>query len=787
MDPTELNDILDLPGGSQPPQDGQPTQPIQPEQSPVSVSTPAQDTAAAQPKTCLNLNDERKAWLLSRALGRIDDCRASMGVEFGLGEALHDSWAWLREIAREGYDGVYEWRKGYGGVFTENNWSMNVPKRFVRLMAAKVNADLIGTEPYFAAMPEKVGADKAALSKAVEKKIQTEIADSNLSEVLREAVRVAICIGERAVKLANVVDKTTYKGPAVVALGKDGQPLKTTTGDYIYPKDDTVADPEVQGQFRLEKDPNFVINQDSDFMTGPDGGFNYQRVENLPQTLTHRDGLEAGGLACMDFLYPIEVPSLDKADIMVHVYDEAQENLERMYPWERIKMPEGDSGALSQASQPILEQGEQDRWLRPRERPLINLHETYIRCDADESGQEQWIFALIDYKNRELIYCEYLAAMNLKMPPFVLIRGVESVPGRAYGSGVYKMFMDKNLFIDVQFNRIALKSSKDGSITFVHKDGTEETKAGLTVVVGDKKQYTIPANTLYGKDRPPVFRVNLNEVDEFGFKLLETMIQTGMLEFGIVSAADGSESDLNASGTATGIRNIERTGNLLHRMTEDMIAKDLEKILDLAADIVIENMPDNATMLDPDTQALMTLNKEEIRMLNRDVRLLLTKVRSEEAIQTSTQVVALLDAYYARPMWLRKKVRPEYINLLKNLDVQDADERLQEPTPQQISQEAAQMAQAQKKALQASESMKIDPSMLLPTEISQALSNMGITPDPSRLTQGASAQPQTPQGTASPAIAPPQPGDTGALSPVSPNTVQGPPGAPQASDPTQQK
>lgn len=745
MDHAEANDILGI-GAAQPDEAQQPA---------VSVSQPVADQPQAQPKTFLDLNDDRKQWLLKRALDRIDDCRASMGIEFGMGEALHGSWAWFREIAMQGYEGRYDWRMAYGGVFTENNWSMNVPKRFIRLMAAKVNSDLVGTEPYFAAMPEK--ADKADLSKAVEKYMQRKVSDSNLSEVLREAVRVAICTGEQPVKLAYVSDKTSFKGPAVVAIGTDGQPLKTTTGDYIYPKDGTVKDPDVEGQFRLEKDPNFVINAQSDFINPATGAFNYQKIDLLPQFLIHKDGLEAGGLKTQDFLYPVEVPSLDKADIMVHVYDEAQENLARMYPWEAIRLPEGDSGALSAASEANTEHGEQERFLRQRARPLVNVHETYIRCDADQDGQDEWIFAVIDYKSRELIYAEYLGAMNLKQPPFVLLRGVESVPSRAYGSGVYKMFMDKNLFIDVQFNRIALKSSKDGSITFVHKDGTEETKAGLTVTVGDKKQYTIPANSIYSKDKPPIFRVNLNEVDEFGFKLLETMIQTGMLEFGIVSAADGSESDLNASGTATGIRNIERTGNLLHRMTEDMIAADIEKILDLACDIIIENMPDAEAQYDHDTAALMTLNKEEIRMLRRDVRLLLTKVRSEEAIATSTQVVALLDAYYARPMWLRKIVRPEYIKLLKNLDVQDADERLKDPTEDQIQKEAESMQQQAQKALSSTEQIKLDGKVLMPSEIGQILqNNYKITPDPSRAQQTQGAQmPGSPQPTALPG-SPPQ-------------------------------
>lgn len=638
------------------------------------------------PKSYLKLSEERRAWLVQRACERIDECRARMGLVFGQGVAKPGSWAWDRQIAQMQYDGVFDWRREAGGVFLENNWSMNVPKRFIRLMTAKVASDLLGTEPYFSCMPER--AENAELAKEVEKTVQGAVESSNLSEVLREAVRVAITCGERAVKLTHVHDATEFRGPAVVAVDGEGIPITTSSGDYIYPKDDFVHDPEMEGRLILRKEPGFVIEPGSKLIDPGTGRLSYARVDDLQQRLVHKDGLEAGGISCEDFIFPIDVPSLEKADIMVHVYDDTLEALQQAWgdKTHNERFQFSATGALSQASQPVTQHGEQEAG-NPR-REMVNVHEVYIRCDADEDGKDEWIFLVLDFRARESIYEEYLGNLKMKEPPFKLIRGVESVPGRAYGNGVYKMFEHKSLFIDVQFNRVALKSSKEGSITFVHKDGTEESKSGIELTVGDKKSYVIPANSVYGKDRPPVFRVNLNEVDEYATNLLETMIQTGMLEFGIVSAADGAETDLNASGTATGVRNIERTGNLLHRMTEELMAKDIEGALRIATDIVLENMAPERSVFGKNETELLKLNRDEIRLLPRDVRLLLTKIRSEEGMAASAQVVQLLDAYYGRPKWLRKKVRPEYISQLKMLEVQDADERLEEPTDEEIAQEA---------------------------------------------------------------------------------------------------
>lgn len=347
----DTQSIYDIPGVS-------PSQQPQGEEPEQQSAPPVQPPAEAI--TYLNLNDQQKAWLIERACNRIDECRTKMGLVFGQGIARTGSWAWDRQIAQMQYDGVYEWRRNVGGVFLENNWSMNVPKRFIRLMTAKVCADLLGTEPYFAAMPEK--AQDAALSKAVEKYLQDEIADSNYSEMLREAVRVAITCGERAVKLSHVKDQTFYTGPAVVAVDQQqpAQPIVTPGGHHIFPKDDFVANQD-SGQVRLKKDPSYVLSKGHQHLNPITGKLDYQRVNNLQQTITHKDGLEAGGISCEDFIYPIDVSSLDKADIMVHVYDDTLEALQMAWgdKSDNPRFNISPTGPLSKASQPIEQQGEQ--------------------------------------------------------------------------------------------------------------------------------------------------------------------------------------------------------------------------------------------------------------------------------------------------------------------------------------------------------------------------------------------------------------------------------------------
>ena len=116
------------------------------------------------------------------------------------------------------------------------------------------------------------------------------------------------------------------------------------------------------------------------------------------------------------------------------------------------------------------------------------------------------------------------------------------------------MAKDKRLFIDLMFNRINFMASKAGSATFVCKDGIVQCKeGGLEFILGTDTVWEVPADSSWGPDKSPVWRANLAEVPEIAMKMMEEMSQAGELEFGVISAADGSANDLNSSGTATGV------------------------------------------------------------------------------------------------------------------------------------------------------------------------------------------------------------------------------------------
>lgn len=692
--------------------------------------------------------------------------RNAAGLDFGVnmggispvGRA--NTWTRIRQRARREYRGQFDHRTLLGGVFSESWWSMNVPGRFVGELSSKLADDLVGSDPFFAAMPENIDdPDRAELAKQVERKVQQEVTVSNLAAACAQAIRDGLSEGERCVKLTWQEKKTAYPGIATVLVDKTGEPLKTPTGDYIYqfdnvldvlvdqqgdfikslqagkqdgsvtmiqPPDGSPPVPQVpRGTFlesRLEREPSFVMPQQPI----------WKLFDDLEITITHKKGLVADCLLCEDFIFDIYCARLDECPLLAHSYDAPLDELEATYPGgdyeKRLKLI--DTGALSHAGQPIWQNGEQLR--DTKSRPVMNVHETYYRCRVNPDDKyESWLFIVIDIINKVPIFCEYLGNMRMKKPPFVLIRGFQSVATRAYGVGLYEKLEDKALAVDMFFNRLCLKSSKSGSVTYYHPDAFTETSSGTELQIGGTQVYKAKRQTdvEYGPNNPPVARVNLNEVDEYSREVMEDLIQAMQLEIGIVSAADGSAVDLNSSKTATGIRNIERTGNTVQKATENMMADDITELMNMAVDMVLENMDPEEAKWTPHEDKLATLARDEIRMLPRDVRLLLTKTDSSQGIEVAQQVLATLKDWASCPPQLQKQLRPAFLKILKDFDVPDADELLHDPTPEELK--AASDAQANQAKIQDQFRFNsADIGTLTPYERGQILAKYGVQASP---------------------------------------------------------
>jgi hypothetical protein len=277
------------------------------------------------------------------------------------------------------------------------------------------------------------------------------------------------------------------------------------------------------------------------------------------------------------------------------------------------------------------------------------------------------IWMIIDVKAEKLIWADYLGN-HMKKRPFEVIPGVERVQNRWYGVGVFEMLDHKQLYVDTQFNRVNFKSSKSSSVRFRNRNAVAQWKTGAKLIIGDDQIYDIE-DPRFTQDNPPLFQVNLTEIDEHAMKLLELMIQAGSTEVGIVGPDDGAMAGLDTTKLATGIKSLERTGNLLMKFTETDHADGIAAILDQCVDVVLENMDEDEIIFREDSMSLVELNRDEIRKIRKSVKLLLTRSRSTETIETARMVIQLCREYYeALNPFERYKLRGEYLRQLKALE-----------------------------------------------------------------------------------------------------------------------
>lgn len=634
--------------------------------------------------TSLKLTDAQEERLATRIMNRIDEVSREMGLEGVTGGQYCSGWMWERQKNQLQYDNDWEWRKALGGIFEFSNFSLNLSKRYARLMSAKCSDDLVGTDPFFSFMPTDVGGDPT-LAKQGESYVQGEISSSNTKKRIKEAQKLALIRNECVVKMSWVTNDTHFRGPGRVAVGpfryatSDGQPdrtfgegvpVQTPKGDYIYEKDDMFDDPTVEGMWRLEKEPSLSSTYKLAFAD----------IEELDQTLHGYEGLDVRALDYRDFLCPLNVASVHEADINVHLFDEQWERMKAQYNGFDVSEKYVNLPYTAGEKQPKLEKKEEETVTTSLN--IGNYADVYIRFnpyegDADDLGMESEIWAVIDRNSKKLVWYDYLGNHMAKRP-FEVIPGVESVPNRWYGVGVFEMLQHKQDYVDTQFNRVNWKSMKSSSLRFMVKNAVAEWKAGERPEFGDDTIYTIE-DPRYDAKNPPFFEFVPREIDPEAMKLIELMIQAGSTEVGIVGPDDGAMAGLDTTKLATGIKSLERTGNLLMKFTESDHAEAIAAIIDQCVDFILERMDPEQVIWKADTESLVQLNREEVRKIRKSVKLLLTRSRSTETIETCRMVIQTCREYMeVLDPFQKYKLRPEYLRILKSLEVPDAAELLEE-------------------------------------------------------------------------------------------------------------
>ena len=649
-----------------------PENPDQPELSPRELELRA-DPPKAPLIGELKLTGQQENMLKTLIKDRITSAR---------GSCFQDKWLEERQVATANYGNDFTNRRVPGTIFEHSNISLNLPKRYIRILSAKAFDELLSSNPMISVGPEGED-DSSEEAQAVQRLLTYKFDEAKLRDTLLEAVTAAGIRGEAVVKFSWKKRVRRHRRRCRLLMNGE-KPVIARDGNPVCDKDTFLPDENDENVKILARDQNITVT----------GNPTWSQEMSVSFREVVYDGLEACLLDYRDFLCNTTERCIHEADFVAVKVDIPVDDVIKMLA--PVKdTPQGQqfinkiqqSGRPepeAQAGQPNLQLGETGRAMAAI--PLGNFAEVYIRVQVDPDGETDEIACLYDWKNDQLFTYDYLC--NISKTHWRPMRRVciEPVEGRWHGTGIYKLFADRHKFCDLFFNRVNFKASMAGNLKFENPYATEEGMAGEPVEFGTNKTYRLREG--YAKD-DAFGIITIPDDGSASNNLLNMLLQVTQLEAGMVSAGDQGIGGLPANDLATGIKSLERVANSLQKLVFHHLINGFEEVINDCAEVILQNISTyEVERLMGKEQAAIIDRCRDLDWLKYKVKLVLSNVKDSETLKANEQAINIATAYHSiqNPV-VQTALQPIFVKILKTLGVENADKRL--PLPDMSAQPPA--------------------------------------------------------------------------------------------------
>lgn len=583
------------------------------------------------------------------------------------------------------------------GIFQKTNLVIPIARRIWRQMAARANNYFFGTQPFFAA--EAVGILDREKAEKANRYTQWKLDRSKVANCARSAVDRAFAIGECVVKTFHVADDRPYQQWASVLTDESGNNILTSTGDVILESDlwipqiatnDMTGEQFETGNYVLQKDPS-IIKPLAIVWT----------EKLIWRKKRHYHGPKSSKIHFFDFLCPLEAESIDEADFCAHLYDKPM--MEIVDQWrkadeamlateekiEATKRAIQLIGGLTHLGTEFDRQKNVDVTLSDVSQPssknlqksMCRIAECYLRYDVNGDGILEDIMLIIDRDTATPIYYEYLQnATPDGKRPFTCIRAVE-VPNRWYGIGTFEIFEKAQEFCDLTINRMNLSVSAAGRVDFWQPHNTVEGAAdsnlkmnyGATYTLLPGKKASDALESIYLRD------ARMDELRE----MMNLQTQVAMQESGVQNTNDSNMAGMDSTKLATGIRNIEASGQEVFGSYLYQLEDGLQTMVRKETATLFANIDENEVYryFESDEGGegvgkLLEINPKEISDLELDINILLSRYRGEQVIANSNAIIEVINSFYEQSPEIQEVTAPAFQDMLKALGVKDYDRRI---------------------------------------------------------------------------------------------------------------
>jgi hypothetical protein len=676
------------------------------------AASDANPEAPATPfPTSLVLTRDQEDRMVQFALDYIERLITATGRTITQGQTVAvpdlNTWMGKREMFTMRYYNHVEDRAARDpkSIYGVSNITATISQRITMQMVARANNFFFGTEPWYSA--NFVGVEDKHKAEKIDRHSKWKFGKMGLRGNLEQANEFAFVRGETVVKSTYLTQDRLFqrKGKALFDVATRQQVLDTKGNpifndaiftDEIGPQLDPatgqpIIDPATgqpaiapTGRQILKRDPKIYMPLQPEYRDG---------IWPMRQRLA--EGPEAKIVYFKDFLCPLEADSVDTAELICHLYDlpvmNVVQNFRRM---DLAQMGAKDTLASLQkavdairdlaggsttpstaASQPRTDFKEQQT-SASTENPFAEIAEIYMTYDANGDGLPEEIMLVLDRKNRFPLFYDYLDNVTpTGKRPFKVVRA-KAVDGRWYGMGAMEYFQPEQEFIDLMVNRRNFKWSKAGRVTFWNPSATIEGQTQPNLKMNDGGTYKLREGF---KAEDALSYVVLPDDGADLMEFLNFFMQLMQLKSGIINAGDQEASGMPASNTATGIRNVEKSGQEMFAAFLTCLEPGQQGILLQQIELLYAYISQNELFRFFDAGAgadqYDTISPEEVAEMQFDVQILLTRVRTEQVLQTSAEARSLVLEFYTQyPPQIQAIVAPMFRDSLKALGLNNADD-----------------------------------------------------------------------------------------------------------------
>lgn len=574
----------------------------------------------------------------------------------GLG--IHLPFMAKRSLAHMIYQGEMDWRAAlYGGIWEHSNIHMPMVRRFVQQQAARTNAYFFGTQPWFSADP--VGKQDVKLAGLLGPWAKFEATEAQCDSVLARCLDNVFIQGEQVVQPVFESSTQFYREFLEVAFFNDGTPVITQGGDYVYKSDTWVA-----AAHPITGEEIMVLSRDG-ITPKPAQPYVFKR-ELVDRKLEQFAGARLLPVNYHQFLCPLNAPSTKKANAQFKLYseqlisvisrlaaadmgpglspEEARERVTRL-----IHEFSQNSADTAPENRPRLENMEAHGLLgADTQEPTITIADGWGHHDVFQDGSCPYVFIMMDDTTNRPIYYEYAAVVakwNKGFAPFIPIT-INQPPDRWHGRGQVELFYKLQHHIDLFLNRWNFSQMSAGRLDVINRNAIVELPAQGDIKLNTGQMYSL--REPLPKEQVVWSHVFSNVTSQDIQPIFQTLLQMATNMSGVTTVNDASMAGLDMGKLATGVRNIEQSGQELNGAWINQIRPAVEELMRAFLKLSAETLQtDRAfTYFEGEVPVEATISPDMVKDLELNITLDLTRYKAQQTAEQSMAAWTVIKEFY---------------------------------------------------------------------------------------------------------------------------------------------